>query len=204
VVLSQASQLAAQFSNSGAQLDALQAGVTQDLQTSVAQINQIAQSIANVNQQIAMVKGTGQPPNDLLDQRDQLISQLSGYVQVTTVPADDGTMSVFIGGGQQLVLGNQVQQLQVVPDVSDPSRSAVGLVSGSEVRPLDSTSLGGGSVAGILDFQNEDFVDARNALGQLAAAISGAVNTQQSLGLNLGNPPTMGTDLFAVGAPRAR
>jgi flagellar hook-associated protein 1 FlgK len=203
VVLSQASQLAAQFSNAGAQLDQLQAGVTQDLQTSVAQVNQIAQSIANVNQQIAAVKGTGQPPNDLLDQRDQLISQLSGYVQVNTVPADDGTLSVFIGGGQQLVLGNQVQQLKVVPDTADPSRSAVGLVSGGNVRPLDSTSLGGGSMAGILDFQNNDLVDARNALGQMAAAISGAVNTQQSLGLNLGNPPTMGGPIFAVGAPQA-
>jgi flagellar hook-associated protein 1 FlgK len=203
VVLSQAGQLAAQFQNAGTQLDQLQAGVNQDLQTSVAQINQIAASIANVNQQIAAVKGLGQPPNALLDQRDELISQLSGYVQVTTVPADDGTLGVFIGGGQQLVLGNQVQQLQVTSDPSDPSRSAVGLVSGGQVRPLDSSSIGGGSVAGILNFQNQDLVDARNQLGQLAAAIAGAVNQQQSLGLNLGSPPTAGSALFNVGAPQA-
>lgn len=203
VVLSQASELAARFSNAGAQLDQLQSGVNTDLQNSIKTVNQLAASIADVNDKIATVIGAGQPPNDLLDQRDQLISQLSGLVKVTTVPADDGTVGVFIGGGQRLVLGNQAQSLKVVPDLADPSRSAIGMVENGQVLPLDSHAVGGGSVAGLLNFQNQDLVDARNSLGQLAAAIAGRVNLQQSLGLDLRNPPQPGAPIFGVGAPRA-
>lgn len=203
VVLSQANELAARINSAGGQLDLLQSGLTQDLQNSVKTVNQLAGSIANVNQQIAAVIGTGQQPNDLLDQRDQLISQLSGLVQVTTIPADDGTLGVFIGGGQRLVLGNQAAQLQVTPDPSDPSRSALGMVDNGFVRGLDSNMLGGGSIAGMLDFQNHDLVDARNKLGQIAAAIAGRVNQQQGFGLDLRSPPQAGSPLFSVGAPQA-
>lgn len=203
VVLSQAGELAARFSNAGAQLDQLQSGVNTDLQNSIKTVNQLASSIADVNDKIAAVIGNGQPPNDLLDQRDQLISQLSGLVRVTTVPADDGTVGVFIGGGQRLVLGNQAQTLKVVPDLADPSRSAIAMVENGQALPLDSQAMGGGSIAGLLTFQNADLVDARNSLGQLAAAIAGRVNLQQSLGLDLRNPPQAGVPMFGIGAPRA-
>src|SRR5688572_15709869 len=107
VVLGRAQDLAQRFTSAGAQIDALQSGVVQDLQVAVASVNRLTQGIATVNDQIARAMGTGQAPNDLLDQRDQLISELSQVVQVTTLPADDGTMSVFLAGGQRLVLGTQ-------------------------------------------------------------------------------------------------
>ncbi len=203
VVLARAQDVASRFAATGAQLDALQGGVTQDLQNSVAAANQLTQRIADVNQQIARSAGTGQPANDLLDQRDQLLSALSGYVQVTTIAADDGTLGVFIASGQRLVLGNSVTQLAVVPDSFDSTRQAVGIVDGGVARALPQALMGAGSLGGLLRFQNEDLANARNLVGQLATALATRMNEQQALGLDLRTPPGSGAPLFATSAPLA-
>jgi flagellar hook-associated protein 1 FlgK len=202
VALGRASELAVRFSNAGAQLTDLQAGVVSDLKASVTVVNQLAQQIANVNEQISKTRGSGHTPNDLLDQRDRLISQLGEYVAVTTLPADDDTVGVFIGGGQRLVLGNQASALQVSADAYDPQRAVLSLKEGTINRALDESVLTGGSMAALLAFQNSDLQDARNMLGQLAAAIGTRVNDQNALGLNLSNPPGQGAAIFNVAPPR--
>jgi flagellar hook-associated protein 1 len=205
VVLARAQDLATRFNAAAAQFDTIQAGVTEDLKTSVANVNGLASSLAAVNQQIAAARGLGQPPNDLLDERDRLISDLSAQLQVSTVAADDGTVAVFIAGGQKLVLGATASKLEVALDPMDPSRSALALDEAGSKRIIDENTLGGGNIAGLLRFQNQDLVDGRNLMGQLAAAIGGAVNEQQMLGANLQEPAgsVPSQALFAVGAPLA-
>jgi flagellar hook-associated protein 1 FlgK len=203
VVLARAQDTADRFAAAGAQLDTLQSSVTEELKASVTQINQLASSIAELNQRIASVMGLGQSPNDLLDQRDQALADLSSKLQLSTVEADDGTLTVFIAGGQRLVLGTQTQPLTVQPDPGDATRSSLGLSESGFVRVLQPQELGGGSIAGLLRFQNEDLVDARTQLGQLAAALAGKVNEQQALGLDLRDPPGSGAPIFSVGAPKA-
>jgi flagellar hook-associated protein 1 FlgK len=204
VVLSRAQDLASRFASAGEQLDALQSGVTQDLTNSVTAVNGLAQQIAKVNEQIAAVQGFGHTPNDLLDQRDELVSQLSQYLQVSTIPADDGSLGVFIAGGQRLVLGNQAMQLTTVPDPYDPSRTGIGIVEANGTRALPSDLLAGGSIAGLMSFQNKDLQHARDLLGQMASALAARVNEQQALGMDLGQPAAgAGAPIFAVGAPQA-
>ena len=202
VVLGRADELAARFRDAGSQLDALQAGVADDLKTSVATINSLAQRIAQVNDQIAKV-GSSQPPNDLLDQRDSLIGQLADLMQVTTVAADDGTLNVFVSGGQRLVLGAHASQLTTVADPYDPAKLHVALQDGSAQRVLPDAGFGGGSLAGLLRFQGDDLVAARNLLGQMAAGLAAEVNEQQSYGLDLRQPPGAGAPLFALAGPQA-
>ncbi len=201
VVLARAEDVAQHFASAGGQLDTLQLAVREDLKANVAEINQLAQSVAELNQRIASLIGLGHAPNDLLDQRDQAIAKLAGKLQITTVAADDGSLGVFVAGGQRLVLGTQVQPLVVVEDPSDATRAALGLSDGGVVRLLQDSELGGGAVAGLLRFQNVDLVDARNQLGQIAAALVGKVNAQQALGLDLRDPPGSGAPIFGVGAP---
>jgi flagellar hook-associated protein 1 len=203
VVLSQAADVALRFATAGQQLDALQSGVTQDLKNAVASVNEIAARIAQVNTQIAASAGAGQPANDLQDERDRLVSRLSAQVQVTTIPAQDGTLGVFVAGGQRLVLGGNAAQLALVPDAFDASRQRIAIVEAGVQRPLDSAVLGGGAIGGALRFQNEDLVAARSALGRLATALATRINEQQALGLNLLTPPGAGEPLFAIGVPRA-
>jgi flagellar hook-associated protein 1 len=204
VVLARATDTAARFNAASDQLDRIQSSLSERMTASVSAINGLAANIATVNQRIAEVHSQGHPPNDLLDERDRLISQLSEHVQITTIGADDGTTSVFIAGGQRLVLGIEAAKLQLVPDPEEPTRSAVAISEANFLRVLPHSTLGGGELAGLLRFQNDDMVDARTQLGQMAAAFGAAVNQQQSFGLDLGNPPGAGAPIFSTGTPQVQ
>ena len=204
VVLARAQEAAGRFAAAGEQLNVVQSNVTASLKAGIDVVNGLAKDIATVNERIAQLKGLGQPANDLLDERDRLVARLSEQVQVTTIPASDGTLGVFIAGGQRLVLGNQASTLSLVPDPEDASRSAIAIKESGLNRVLADGTLGGGALAGWLHFQNHDLVDARNQLGQIAAAMAGAVNDQQAFGLDLRDPPGSGAPMFAVGAPQVQ
>lgn len=204
VVLGRAGDIAGRFTTAAADLDQMQTGLTQELSVSVARVNEISTHIANVNNLIAEQQGIGHTPNDLLDQRDQLVAELSSYVAVTTIPADDGSLGVFIAGGQRLVLGATAVPLSLEPDAFDRTRMSLSIDElNGDARPLDESLLGSGSIGGLLRFQNDDLVHARNLIGQMAAAVAYSVNEQQSLGLDLGTPPGAGGPIFSLGAPQA-
>jgi flagellar hook-associated protein 1 len=205
VVLARAGDLASRFAKAGDSLDELQYSINEDLQAQVRDVNALAKGIAQINQKIASTRGLGQPPNDLLDERDRLVARLSDHMSVSTVAANDGTVGVFIAGGQRLVLGAEASSLRLSQDSADPSRLQISIREQGTDRLLDADALGGGSLNGLLRFQSEDLVMGRNLLGRLAAAVAGAVNQQQERGLNLvppaGSVPS--SALFAVGAPQA-
>ncbi|HEU4457993.1 MAG TPA: flagellar hook-associated protein FlgK [Methylibium sp.] len=203
VVLSRAEELANRFQAADQQIDSLQAGVLDDVRTSIGTVNNLAARVAQLNQQIAAARGTGQPPNDLLDQRDQLVREISEHVKITTIEADDGSLGLFIGGGQRLVLGGSALSLKAVPDAFDPQRVRIALAEQGGDRLLPADTLSGGRIGGLLDFQDEDLTQARALLGQLASAIAAAVNQQQSFGLDLRVPPGAGAPIFTTGAPSA-
>ena len=202
VVLGNAQGLASRFRDAGDQLSGLQAGVVQDVKAAVGAVNDKAQQVARLNQQITGLRGSGQPPNQLLDDRDRLISEIGAVINVSTIRADDGSIGMFIGGGQSLVLGTQVNTLKAVPDSFDATKIQLAMTEGRIERRIPQDSLAGGSLAGLLRFQNEDLGDAQNQLGQMATAISGAVNTQQALGLDLRQPAGSGAPIFSVGSGR--
>lgn len=202
-VLSDAQQFATTMNAAGDQINTLQSGVTSSLQSQVDAVNKLAQQVASLNQQIANAQGTGQQPNDLLDQRDQLVKQIGQYVQVTTIAAPDGTLGVFIGGAQQLVLGNQATALSVTTDTFDPTKSRVSVSDAVGTRQLDMNSIAGGSIPALIQFQDNDLTHARDLLGQLATAFASSVNQQQALGLTLGTPPSAGPPIFSMASPVA-
>ena len=197
VVLARAGDLASRFNAAAQQLDTLQTGVTQQLQVSVASVNSLTDQIAALNKRIVDARGLGQPPNDLLDKRDTAISDLSQYLQVSTVAADDGSLSVFLGGGQSLVVGTQTTKLIALSDPYDATRVVIGVKGQNGPRQVSESLLTAGSIAGLLRFQNSDLTDARNQLGQLALGIGQQVNEQQSLGLDLLGQP--GAAIFRFG-----
>lgn len=186
VVLTRADETAARFRSYAARLDELLLGVKSQLTEAAASINSLTTRIAEVNGQIASLKGTGQPPNDLLDHREQLIRELNKFVQTTQVEADDGTVGVFIGGSQAVVLGTRATSVHMGSDeFGDPLKGKLILDRGGLDVVLDEKLLGGGEVAGLLRFQNNDLDEARNMLGRMALAITTTVNAQHRLGIDL-------------------
>ena len=197
VTLTRIDETAARMRAASQRIDDLQLGVSQELTEKITAVNSLAKSIAQVNDQIAKTKGLGQPPNDLLDRRDQLITQLNQYIQTTSIPADDGTVGVFIGGSQALVLGTTAAEIKLVKDeFGDLLKSKLAIVRTGTAIVMDESALGGGEIPGLLRFQNDDLVEGRNLLGRLTMAITQSMNEQHHLGLDLdGNP---GGDLFSA------
>ena len=199
VVMTRADELAARFRDSSARMDDLRLGVRNALQDSVAAVNTLASRIAVTNFEVARAIGTGQSPNDLLDQRDFLITELNKYVQTSSIEATDGTLGVFVGGSQPLVLGKVSTPLSISFDeFGDPAKSKLVMKRGTATNVIEEATLGGGSITGLLRFQNNDLSDAKNLLGRMAMAIGTTVNNQHKLGIDLNG--AAGGDMFRVSA----
>jgi flagellar hook-associated protein 1 FlgK len=199
-LLGSAQQVASSFQNASGELNALNTDVNNRITGDVTQINSIAQSISTLNQQIVVgtAQGGNAPPNELLDQRDQLVSSLSQLVGVTTTTESDGSLNVFVGNGQPLVLQNQVTKLVTLPNQFNASQLEVG-IAGSTV-PL-SSNLTAGDLGGLFAARNQVINPALNQLGQVATALSQTVNAQQGDGVDLSG--NLGANIFSLGTPQA-
>ncbi|MFO1467549.1 MAG: flagellar hook-associated protein FlgK [Steroidobacteraceae bacterium] len=193
--LGQAQSLASTVQDASRQLDTINGDINARLTADIAQVNSYAKSIAQLNDQIVKAGGyaQGQQPNDLLDQRDQLITELSKYVGVSTVADGTGAVNVFVGNGQGLVLGGQANQLKTVTNSFDPSRLEIG--SATTGNHSISNNFTTGEIGGLLSARTQLTDPVRNQLGQLAIAIAQGVNDQQKVGLDLNG--ALGKDLFS-------
>lgn len=204
VLLSEAQSLADRFHYLDQRLSDLGAGVNTQITNQVSEINSLASGIAEINRQVVLSSGaaSGQPANDLFDRRDELVRQLAERVAVTTVPQDDGSLNVFIGNGQTLVIGATSTRLNVIGNPYDPTRKEVALTSGA-VNTIVSDLLTGGSLGGALQFRSQMLDSAQNTLGRTAIGLATAFNAQHRLGQDLNN--ALGGDFFAtidVSSPR--
>ena len=201
VLLSEANALADRFGFLQQRLDEQRSVLNNQIGAYVDEINALADSIATMNERIVDAQGRagGAPPNDLLDVRDELILQLSGIVSVTTLAQEDGALNVFIGTGQNLVLGNQTAQLTAESLGADPDQNDIGLVlPGGAV--IDITQIiSGGTIGGLLDTRTNILDPAQNMLGKVAVGLAEIFNTQHILGEDLdGN---QGVEFFTVPQP---
>lgn len=169
---------------------------------SVDQINNYAKQIASLNDQISRLTGVGAgaSPNDLLDQRDQLVNELNKVVGVEVSVQDGGTYNITMANGYSLVQGSSARQLAAVPSHADPSRVTVAYVDATagEIE-IPEKLLTSGTLGGMLTFRSQDLDQSRNTLGQLALAFADAFNKQHQAGFDATG--AKGEDFFAIGKP---
>ena len=201
VVIARGEELAARFRNTASQLDQQKQSAELQASGSVEAVNRLAKDLASVNQRIIETQGGTHTPNDLFDQRDDLLSKLNQYIQTSTIPSSDGTVSVFVAGSQPLVLGQTANQLALTSDAADPSRKGLSFVQGGVTTPIDDAVLGGGELAGLMNFLHQDLTDVQNQLGRLALALASEMNEQHRLGVDLTG--TAGADFFVPPAAAA-
>jgi flagellar hook-associated protein 1 FlgK len=199
-LIGQAQSVASSFQTASTELNSLNTDVNSRVTADVTQINSIAKAISSLNNQI--VTGTaqdgGQPPNELLDQRDQLVSSLSQLVNISTTTDTNGALNVFIGNGQPLVLQGQVTSLTTVANQFNASQLEISNTASSAVL---SGVITGGDLGGLLAARTQVINPALNQLGQVATAFSQTVNAQQAQGLDLSG--NLGAPIFSLGAPLA-
>lgn len=199
VVLTRMDETAARMRSAAEQLQEIQYTISEQLGSSITAVNSLAQQIAGVNEQIARARGNGQSPNDLLDHRDQLIREINQYVQTTQIPADDGTIGLFVAGSQPLVLGATATAVSVGDAAAFPGSGQLKMFfnrPGATPIEIDENMMGGGTISGLLRFNNNDLSEGRNLLGRMAMAIGSTMNEQHKLGLTLDGQ--LGTDLFSL------
>jgi flagellar hook-associated protein 1 FlgK len=200
-VLGRLEDFASLARSSSDQIEVLQANVVEDTKGAIAEVNTLATQLAQLNVSIAAATARGHQPNDLLDQRDELVRRIGTQINVHTVPGPENTVAVFIGSGQTLVLGSTAFKLVARNDEHDASRIGVAINIGGQVTELSTDAVGEGQIAGLLRFQEGDLAEARARLGQLAAGLGLALNAQQALGLDLSG--ASGAPVFAIQAPQA-
>lgn len=193
-LLAAANLMVGRFNDVGDRLQEMRSGTDRQLRLEIDTVNQTTREIANLNNQIALAKGAGATPNDLLDIRDAAIRRLSESVGVSIVEQNDGSMNIFLANGQPLVVGATANEIGWVADTVDPQSARIGLRVGNGVLALDPATLGGGRIGGLLQFREIDLPNLENQLGRLAAALTGLFNQQHRLGDDRNGAP--GGDLF--------
>ena len=183
VMLTEADTLAKRFNTLDTQLNAFNQQVNVNLDSAIKDVNILSQGIADLNQAITEASGgAGVAPNDLMDQRDQLINQLSGYISVSTNVQSNGAVNVFIGNGQALVVAQSAIALKVITNPLDTTRSEVGY-GPSSINV--SSQLTGGSIGGLLSVRQDVIDPARAEIDALAAGMINTINAQHTVGLTL-------------------
>lgn len=195
-MLDDADSLAQQFNTLSSYFEDFRTQTNGQMQATVNDINSYAQSIAELNAKIASDAGMtsgGQLPNDLLDQRDALVTKLAEKINISVVNQDDGSIGIFIGQGQSLVLGSNAYELSLQGSGLDEAYKEV-LINGQNITQR----ITGGELSGEIKFRDQVLNPAQQQLGMLAVGLSVQINTVHTQGVDLKN--AVGKDFFVFGS----
>jgi flagellar hook-associated protein 1 FlgK len=200
-MLNNASALSSRFQSLGQRFSDVGVSVNTQIANSVSLINGYSTQISALNKNISMLQASNaQPPNDLLDQRDQLVGELNKEIKTTVVRQNDGAYNIFIGNGQSLVLGSTTFSLAMKLSSADPSKQEIvyNNIDGSKTS-LQQSSLQGGNLGGLMTFRDTTLTASQNALGRVAMGLAGMLNQQHQLGQDLNGD--LGGNLFVQPQP---
>ena len=200
-VLARLEDFATLSRSTSTQIESLQGSVSHDVVGAVSEVNRLSGALAKLNVSIQKAGAEGHSPNDLLDQRDQLIQRLGQKLQLQVYIGADDSASLFVGSGQSLVVGGASYKLMAAPDVDDPTRVRMSIDQGGLSAGMTIQDVGDGQIGGLLDVQGHALADARNRLGQLVTGLASALNRQQGLGLDLQGQA--GSALYSFSGPQA-
>jgi flagellar hook-associated protein 1 FlgK len=199
LVISEAESMVDRFHYFDQQFESVRTSLNDQIEASISEINHLAQDIASINHDIMQTYGS--TPNDLLDQRDQLVNDLSKLVSIQVLPQSDGAYNVFIGKGQPLVMAETAQSLTTQPSSVDASRLeiAINYSFGSQIV---TDQISGGAIGGMIRFRDEVLDPAQNRVGLVALGLANDLNAQQALGLDLDG--LAGTSIFGLGSAQVQ
>ncbi|MCU1050895.1 flagellar hook-associated protein FlgK [Stenotrophomonas maltophilia] len=189
--------LANRFVQLNTHLNNLNSEVNNGLMAGATEVNRLAQEIAQINGAIGTNIATAAP--DLLDRRDQLITQLIGYTGGTAVIQDGGIMNVYTAGGNALVVGTTATKVTTVADPYQPERLQLALETQGNTIRLDAKAVGG-QIGGLLEFRDTVLTPAQAELGKLAVGLAETFNQAHHQGVDMYGQ--LGGDFFNIGNPR--
>ncbi|HYV96316.1 MAG TPA: flagellar hook-associated protein FlgK [Gemmatimonadaceae bacterium] len=166
VVQQRAIALTSRISTAAGQIDTLTANVRAQVVDTVTQVNRLSHQIGELNLQIVPAESGGHTANDLRDQRDKLIDQLSSLVPVSVIDRNDGSDQIMLGG-RPLVDGSVSHDLTLLPGTT---------ISVAFAGESEAVNAGSGKLGALMQVANVDIGHARTALDTLASALITDVN----------------------------
>ncbi len=201
VMINRATQLSDRFAALDGWFEDLRHQVDQDLERQASEINSIAQSLADLNSRIRNLAGASNgAANDLLDDRDRLIDELSQYTSVSTLEQSDGTMNVFIGTGQALVVGTTFNSLGVINNPLAADHKELVIQQAGTQPVMVTKQMVGGTLGGLIRFRDEVLDESHNALGRVAIGVAALFNEEHRTGMDLDGE--LGSEFFRIAAPQ--
>jgi flagellar hook-associated protein 1 FlgK len=191
-VISRGVALSERFNSVAERIDQQRVDLNGSLEGAATRVNEIANLVAEVNRRISLLQD-GRDSNGLnamIDQRDNLLKELSEWVGINTSIQSDGQANVFAGKGQSLVLGSQTAELSVADNGAVYLRQV-----GTSTKQEITSSISGGEMGGLLSYREQVLDAAQSELGHLAATIAYAFNAQHNLGIDLAG--NFGMDFFS-------
>lgn len=183
--IAQAESLVQRFNDLDANIRRQNETINGQLESSVAAINTIAQNIAQLNDEIRIANASGNVSSELLDQRDMKLEELSEYIGFTIIE-DSNTqeVSVFVGNGEPLVVGQSANTLTTMTSPADSSQLNLGIQIGNNVGDITS-QVSGGKVGGMLDYRDTTLNETLDELGRIALVFADTMNEQHQKGMDL-------------------
>lgn len=194
-LLQTAQGLTQQFNQLSANLSQERQNLDAQVRSQVAQVNQLAGQIAQLNGEIVQLSAAGTPPNDLLDQRDELVDRLSGYLPIQVTQLPNGASDVAVGN-VNLVQGSVAQTINVTSNPLNNNFAALSWSgTGMALAPAS------GSLGALLTLRDTTLAGYQSQLDALAAALVTSVNGLHAAGYNLNG--ATGINFFAPGGTTA-
>ena len=200
-VISDLTSLVSQFNKTELNLKNQIANINTELTNNIDKVNTYTQQIADLNQKIAKLQAVscGHEPNSLLDERDQLVTELSELIGIT-VSEQNGQYNISLSNGLSLVQGASTNQLSVQPSASDPALNTIIYTHNSgATQELTSQNIASGRLNGLLAFRDGPLLEARNQLGLLALNLAERFNEVHTSGVDVNGDP--GEKLFDYHKP---
>ena len=182
--LAQADALATRINAMDESLTRQNESINAQIDSVISQINSITPQIATLNADIERFSASNSVPNEMYDQRDRLIEQLAGFVDISTSFDANGSVDIYIGDGQPLVLNDRGQKLLSVQGTPDATKNEVAVELGSRANLL-TDKISGGQLGGLIEYRESNLANAANELGRIVMAFSDTMNDQHALGMDL-------------------
>ena len=176
-VLTSANNLANSFHQAVSSLNSIGTGLDQSVPQTVDQINRLTSQIATLNGQVAQMQGLGKDPGSTQDQRDELIRQLSGLVNISVTQSDTG-LTLTTANGVPMVVANQSYSL-----LANANNSVLEHVYSAQGQDITS-QITGGQLGGTIQIRDQVLPQLFTQLNTLASQFATSFNTQQTAGFD--------------------
>lgn len=182
-VITTGQDLASSIRQDTSSLQSLQGNADLGVQQSVAQINTLTSEIASLNSQISGLVGAGEDAGTFVDQRTQLVQQLSGLIGLSQTPAGNDSLTLSTANGQSLVVGGQ--GFVLTTQINSQTGFHNVFAQGTDIT----STIAGGTLGGQIQVRDQEIPSILNKLDTFAFGLATAVNTQSRTGFDAnGNP----------------